>query len=149
MTFKNFIAYVFGGGWQIYNKRYSAQVEAFSGYYKGRLWKIVSCNGIYPLVYIEGDEDVYGDDTPSPAHGGITFRGHKYEFGMPKAIGYDYCHSGDFLMMKSKGTADRRSMLKLAEGKLHSLYDIRKNIRKTIDWLNEWSAEHGGLGGND
>lgn len=149
MTFRNFMAYTLGGGWRIYTKHYGAKIEVDAGYYKGRLWKIVSCNGIYPLVYIEGDEDVYRDDVQSPAHGGITFRGPKFEFGMPKAIGYDYCHSDDYLMVSTKHMADPALMRRLMEGKLHSMRDIRKNIRKTIDWLNRWEAEHGDLGGND
>lgn len=137
MTFKNFISYIFGGGWQIYNKHYSAQIEVFGGYYAGRAWKIVSCNGIYPLVYIEGGEDVYGDET-GPAHGGITFKGAKFNLGMPKAIGYDYCHKDDFLMLRSKNIDPT-----LGEGKLYSAFAIKKNIKKTIDWLNSGEYKHG------
>ncbi len=136
MNFKNFIACTLGGGWKIYTKHYSSQVEADAGYYKGRLWKIVSCNGIYPLVYIEGDEDVYGDGISTPAHGGITFRGPRYDLGMPSAIGYDYCHSGDYVHLP--GNVDK----KIGEGKLYSLYAIRRNIKQTIKWLNQWEAEH-------
>ena len=143
MTFKNFIAYTFGGGWRIYNKHYKAQLEVDAGYYKGRLWKIVSCNGMYPLVYIEGDEAVYTPDgIGSPAHGDITFSGSKFELGMPKAIGYDYCHSGDYIMMSVKNAANPKLMRKLTEGKLYSLHTIRKNIKETIKWLNSWAAQH-------
>ena len=141
MTFKNFIAYTVGGGWRIYNKHYKAQIEIDAGYYQGRLWKIVSCNGMYPLVYIEGDEEVY-DDCSGPAHGGITFTGPKFNLGMPKAIGYDYCHSGDYLMLSTKNAEDPKLLHKLAEGKLYSIMAIRKNIKETIKWLDTWEAEH-------
>lgn len=142
MTFRNFISYVFGGGWQLYSKRYSAQVEIVSGRYAGRVWKIVSCNGVYPLVYISGDEDVY-DREDGPAHGGITFVGSRYDLGMPKAIGYDYCHADDYLMLR--GNIDRG----LGEGRLHSLPEIKRNIRKTIDWLNGLEGGGRGRGGDD
>ena len=129
MTFRNFISYIFGGGWRLYSKRYSAQVEIVSGRYAGRTWKIVSCNGVYPLVYISGDEDVYGRED-GPAHGGITFVGSRYDMGMPRAIGYDYCHADDYLMLRCD--IDQW----LSEGRLHSLPEIKRNIRETIDWLN-------------
>lgn len=143
MTFKNFIAYTFGGGKKIYTRHCASQIEVAAGNYKGRLWKIVSCNGMYPLVYIEGGEDVYTPDgIGSPAHGDITFTGSKNEFGMPKAVGYDYCHSGDYIMMSVKNAADPKLMKKLCEGKLYSLHAIKKNIKKTIKWLNEWRDKY-------
>lgn len=143
MTFKNFMAYTFGGGWKVYSKRIAAQVEADAGYYKGRLWKIVSCSGMYPLVYVEGDEEVYTEDgIGSPAHGDITFKGPRYDLGMPSAIGWDYCHSGDFIMMQAKHAADPKLMKKLTEGRLYSMRAIKKNIKETIKWLDTWRAEH-------
>lgn len=139
MKFKNFIAYIFGGGYLIYNKRYKANVEVDGGYYRGRSWKIVSCSGMYPLVYIEGDEDVYGRED-GPAHGGITFRGQRFDLGMPHAIGYDYCHSDDYVMMQVK--SDDPVVKGLLEGKMHSIRSIRKNIKKTINWLNRKEFEN-------
>lgn len=142
MTFKNFIAYTFGGGWRIYNKRHKAQIEVDAGYYHGRLWKIVSCNGIYPLVYIEGSEDVYDPmGSGSPAHGDITFRGPRFDLGMPMAIGYDFCHSGDYLSMSVRNAANPKLMRILANGRLWSLHAIRKNIKETIRWLDDLPKE--------
>lgn len=135
------MAYALGGGWKVYSKHYAAAIEADAGYYKGRLWKIVSFRGMYPLVYIEGDEDVY-DDQSGPAHGGITFKGTRYDLGMPSAIGYDYCHAGDYVMIRDRHASDPKAMRKLAEGKLYSLREIRRNIKQTIRWLNDWEAEH-------
>ena len=140
MSFRNLLVYLFGGGWRIYSRHWSDDVDVASGEYEGRSWRIISRNGIYPLVYIEGDEDVYGDET-GPAHGGITFRGPKFNLGLPRAIGYDYCHSGDFLMMRSKCGK------KLGKGKMHSLGSIKRNVKETIRWLNaldEGNSKGGG-----